>query len=132
MDLGPAHAISVRMGCIRPMPPVRPDRPVDVFSHPMRLVSLNTLISPPMHPARLVQTPSVPTRPSSFPLLRLSSDGIWRTHAQFLAPGPPAPYLLPPPTKSAPWHLILSGSFRHGCPRATFLFFPTGAPLIEV
>jgi len=34
-----------------------------------------------------------PTHPS--PLLLLSSDGIRRTHPQFPAPGPPAPYLLP-------------------------------------
>jgi len=34
-----------------------------------------------------------PPHPS--PLLLLSSDGIWPTHPQFPAPGPPAPYLLP-------------------------------------
>ena len=37
-----------------------------------------------------------PPHPS--PLLLLSSDGIRRTHPQFPAPGPPAPYLLPPAT----------------------------------
>ena len=97
-DLRPADAIRVRMGCVRPMRPVRPDRLADVFSHPMRLVPPNALISPPMHPARLLQPPSVPTPPSSLPLLPLSSDGIRRTHSQFPAPGPPAPYLLPPAT----------------------------------
>ena len=66
-DLRPADATRVRTGCVRPMRPVRPDRPPDVFSHPMRLVPPNALISPPMHPARLLRLPSVPTPPSSFP-----------------------------------------------------------------
>src|ERR1700759_4691764 len=90
MDLRPADAIRVRTGCVRPMRPVRPDRPAEVFSHPMRLVPSNALISPPMHPARLLQPPCVPTPPSFFPLLPLLSDGIRCTHPQFPAPGPPA------------------------------------------
>jgi len=66
-DLRRADATRVRTDCVRPMPPVRPDRPPDVFSHPMRLVRPNALIPHPMHPARLLRPPSVPTPPSSFP-----------------------------------------------------------------
>jgi len=35
-DLRPADATCVRTGCLRPMHPVRPDCPPDLFSHPMR------------------------------------------------------------------------------------------------
>ena len=66
-DLRPADATRVRTDCVRPMRPVRPDRPPDDFSHPMHLVPPNALIPPPMHPARLLRPPSVPTPPSSFP-----------------------------------------------------------------
>ena len=90
--------IYFRTDCVRPMRPVRPDRPPDVFSHPMCLVPPNALILPPMHPVRLLRPPSVLTPPHPSPLLLLSSDGIWCTHPQFPAPGPPAPYHLPPAT----------------------------------
>ena len=66
-DLRPADATRVRTDCVRHMRPVRPDRPPDVFSHPMRLVPPNALIRPPMHPARLLRLPSVLTPPSFFP-----------------------------------------------------------------
>ena len=66
-DLHPVDATPVRTDCVRPMRPVRPDRPPDVFSHPMRLVPPNALIPPPMHPARLLRPPSVPIPLSSFP-----------------------------------------------------------------
>ena len=66
-DLRPADATCVQMDWVRHMRPVRPDRPPDVFSHPKRLVPPNALIPPPMHPARLLRPPSVPTPPSSFP-----------------------------------------------------------------
>ena len=35
-DLRSADATCVRTGCVRPMHPVRPDRPPDFFSHPVR------------------------------------------------------------------------------------------------
>ena len=66
-DLRPAEATHVLTDCVRPMRPVHPDRPPDVFSHPMRLVPPNAFIPPPMHPARLLRPPSFPTPPSSFP-----------------------------------------------------------------
>jgi len=47
-DLHPAEATHVWTDCVRPMRPVRPDSPPDVFSHPMRLVPPNALIPPPI------------------------------------------------------------------------------------
>ena len=81
-------------GCVCLIYPVRPDRPPDIVSHPMPLVSPNALMAPAIDPARLLLPPSVPTPPHPFPLLLLSSDGIRRTYPQFPAPGPPGPYLL--------------------------------------
>ena len=66
-NLRPADATRIRTDSVRPMRPVCPDRPPDVFSHPTGLVPPNALIPPPMHPARLLRPPSVPTLPSSFP-----------------------------------------------------------------
>jgi len=66
-DLRQADATRVRTDCIRPMRHVRPDRLLDVFSDPMRLVPPNPVIPPPMHPAPLLRPPSIPTPPSSFP-----------------------------------------------------------------
>ena len=59
--------IYVQTDCVCPMRPVCPDRPPDVFSHPMRQVPPNAHIPPPMHPVRLLRPPSVLTHPSSFP-----------------------------------------------------------------
>ena len=131
IDLRRAVVIRVRTGCVRPMRPVRPDRPADVFSHPMHLMPPNALISPPMHPARLLQPPSVPTPPHPFLFYRsrLTASGVPIPNFQHPDHLPPTFSLRRP--KSAPWHLKSSGSFRRGRPRAT-LSFPTGASLIEV
>ena len=84
IDLCQADAPRFWTGCIRPMCPVCPNRPLDIFSHPMRLVSPNDLISPPMHSAYMLQLPSVPTSPSSFPS---STDHVWR-HPAYPTPFP--------------------------------------------
>ena len=96
MKIYPADATSVRKGCVCPMRPVRPDRPPDVFSHPMCLVPPNALISPPMDPARLLPPPSVLTAPLSFPS---STAVVWR-HWAYPSPIPSTQTTCPLPSPS--------------------------------